>query len=387
MRTYTRTHSWISFELDLREASHRLWLLLGEAQSKVSHVAGVPLLPSVQNQLYQLYLAKGVLATTAIEGNTLTEEEVLKRIEGKLELPPSKEYLGKEIDNIVQACREIAERVIQTETALMKVDTIKHYNRVVLDGLPISEEVIPGEIRSHSVVVGAYRSAPAKDCGYLLERLCSWLNESFPGPSGYEIAFGILKAVVAHLYLAWIHPFGDGNGRTARLMEFHILLSAGVPATAAHLLSNHYNQTRANYYRQLDTAHRGHGKELEFIEYALQGFIDALREQIDMIKAQQLTVHLINYIHDQFRGKDSPAHGRRRRLAIALVSQEDPIPVAAVRRITPRMAEAYAAKTDKTVKRDISFLEQQGLIQRTSRGIRIRSEIMLAYLPPVRQVE
>lgn len=56
--------------------------------------------------------------------------------------------------------------------------------------------------------------------------------------------YAIFKAVVAHLYLAWIHPVGDGNGRTARLVEFQILLSSGVPSPAAHLLSNHYNQTR-----------------------------------------------------------------------------------------------------------------------------------------------
>jgi hypothetical protein len=56
-------------------------------------------------------LPKGVRATTAIGGNTLSEEQVVKRIEGELELPPSKEHLGKEIDNIVEACRSIVEDV------------------------------------------------------------------------------------------------------------------------------------------------------------------------------------------------------------------------------------------------------------------------------------
>jgi hypothetical protein len=74
-----------------------------------------------------------------------------------------------------------------------------------------------------------------------------------------DAVYAILKAMVAHLYLAWTHPFGDGNGRTARLIEFHILLSAGVPSPAAHLFSNHYNQTRAEYYRQLDRASKSGG--------------------------------------------------------------------------------------------------------------------------------
>jgi len=41
-----------------------------------------------------------------------------------------------------------------------------------------------------------------------------------------------------------IHPFGDSNGRTARLIEFYILLRAGLPDMVSHILSNHYNDTR-----------------------------------------------------------------------------------------------------------------------------------------------
>jgi Fic family protein len=88
--------------------------------------------------------------------------------------------------------------------------------------------------------------------------------------------YAILKAVVAHLYLAWIHPFGDGNGRTARLVEFQILLSSGVPSPAAHLLSNHYNQTRSEYYRQLDRASKSGGELAPFIEYGARGFVAGL---------------------------------------------------------------------------------------------------------------
>ena len=108
MRTYKKTHSWLTFQIDLRLIDYATWISLGEAQSKCEHISGVPLRPSVAQQLHLVYLAKGVLATTAIEGNTLTESEVIKHLEGKLKLPPSKEYLAKEIDNIIAACDKIA---------------------------------------------------------------------------------------------------------------------------------------------------------------------------------------------------------------------------------------------------------------------------------------
>jgi hypothetical protein len=99
VRTYEKTHPWITFKLDLRRAAPAFWMLLGEARSKCEHIANVPLRPATAEQLHLLYLAKGALATTAIEGNTLSEDEVVRHLEGKLRLPPSKEYLTREIDN------------------------------------------------------------------------------------------------------------------------------------------------------------------------------------------------------------------------------------------------------------------------------------------------
>src|ERR1035438_5894746 len=118
MRTFEQTHPWISFHIDLRKASPQLWMLLGEAASKCEHIAGVPLRPSVAQDLHRLYLAKGALATTAIEGNTLTEKQVLQHLEGKLKLPRSKEYLAQEIDNIVGACNRIGELLTKGDAGL-----------------------------------------------------------------------------------------------------------------------------------------------------------------------------------------------------------------------------------------------------------------------------
>lgn len=384
MRTYEETHPWITFELDLRRASYHLWMLLGEVQSKCEHLAGVPLLPRVARELHKVFLAKGALATTAIEGNTLTEEQVLRRLEGKLDLPLSKQYLGQEIDNIVEACNLIAGRILGDYPTKVCVETVKEYNSLVLRGLALDEGVVPGRIREHSVVIGRYRGAPPEDCEYLLARLCDWLNAGFKVPEGQEMAFGILEAIVAHIYMAWIHPFGDGNGRTARLIEFQILLSSGVPDTAAHLLSDHYNQTRTEYYRQLDRTYRLNGDVFEFIEYALQGFVDGLKEQIERIKLQQLAVHWTNYVHDQFKGKDSVPDLRRRRLVLDLSAKKEPVPISEIRFVSPRIAEAYADKTMKTVRRDINRLEGMGLVEKTPEGVRAKREIMLAFLPQTR---
>jgi len=360
---------------------------LGEAQSKCQHIAGVPLKPGTAQELFKLFLAKGALATAAIEGNTLTEEEVKKHLDGELKLPPSKEYLKQEVNNIIEACNAIGTEIIEAEITDLTIEKIKRYNALILKKLPLGESVEPGDIRTHSVGVGTYRGAPAEDCEFLVERLCEWLNRDFRSPNQDEtMAYGILKAIVCHLYIAWIHPFGDGNGRTARLLEFEILLSSGVPAPSAQLLSNHYNQTRTEYYRNLDASHKSGGNIFPFIMYAVQGLIDGLVEQLGLIQEQQLHVHWMDYVHFMFRNKDSAGDVRRKRLVIDLSDRNDPVHALNARHISPRVAEAYAALTDKTLMRDINALLEMGLIAKTPQGLIANKNLMRAFLPPKRMV-
>jgi Fic family protein len=328
-----------------------------------------------------VYLAKGVLATTAIEGNTLTESEVIKHLEGKLKLPPSKEYLAKEIDNIIAACDKIATDILIQNKADISVEKINNYNKLVLDGLSLDESIIPGQVRDYSVGVGGYRAAPAEDCEYLLQKLCLWLND-FQIPENNRITFAILKAIIAHIYFVWIHPFGDGNGRTARLIEFQILLEAGIPTPAAHLLSNFYNQTRTEYYRQLDKTTKTKGNISDFIKYASAGFVDQLKEQLDIIRLQQWDIVWRNYVYEMFKDQTSEAAVRQRHLALDLsFITDEPIRISKIPEISTRMAAAYAKKTRKTMVRDINKLIDMGLFERTKEGIRAKREVILAFLP------
>lgn len=397
MREYEKTHPWLTFEVDLNAADFRLWLLLGEATSKSDHVRRALLRPEVAAEMLTVFLVKGALATTAIEGNTLSEEEARQIYENELRLPPSKEYLAQEIQNVIGAFNRIRDEILpDAANADLTVEKIKLYNRLVLDGLVTDDDVEPGEIRMHSVVVGRYRGAPAQDCEYLLERLCEWLNSTaFKAPEGEpELAppLAILRAVLAHLYLTWIHPFGDGNGRTARLLELHILLASGFPQPVTQLLSNHYNHTRSEYYRQLDrTTTEGPSG---FLLYAVQGFVDELRAQLDRIWAMQYVDRWEQYVHQRFGETSTDAQRRQLRLVKDLskasieatpnlpVPNLQPKPRAELRRLSPDLAEAYAGKTERTLTRDLNALERMELILRTPEGWIPRSDSVLAFMPP-----
>ncbi len=384
-RSYEKSHPWLKFSVRaLQHDRSDVWAMLGECKSKCEHIAGVPLRPDVAKELHQLYLAKGILATAAIEGNTLSEDEVRKILDGTLSLPPSKEYLSQEIKNIEDACRDIVRRSINHEQISLNVETFCALNSMVLKDLALDESVTPGAIRKHRVGVSRYLAAPPDDCSYLLTRLGEWLDGSdFSCPETLATEFAIIRAALAHLYLAWIHPFGDGNGRTARLVEFQILLRAGVPTPAAHLLSNHYNQTRTEYYRQFDYASRSGGDIVPFVKYAVQGFRDGLSEQIARIRVFQRDLTWQSIIHGAFQNKERAGDKRKKHLVLDLSEHEKPIPIGDVPNLSARCAREYAGKTRMTLRRDLNELLSMSLITLTEdkRSIVANKDLVDAFLP------
>jgi Fic family protein len=383
MKEFERTHPWLTFRVDLRRAPADLWLLLGEAAALCESLSGVPLRPATAERLHRMFLAKGVAATTAIEGNTLTEDEVARRIDGELRLPPSREYQGVEIDNIVREVRRIGGEMLRDSGAPLTFERILEFNREVLRGLRVDPEVVPGEIRRHSVVVGNYRGAPARDCADLVRRLAQWLEDPALDPWPTRPVEGaVLRAVLAHLYIAWIHPFGDGNGRTARLLEYRLLVAAGVPSPAAHLFSNHYNLTRPEYYRQLSAASASGGDVLPFLQYALQGFVDGLKEQAAIVRKEHQELAWRDFVRETLFPIDSPMNERRRSLVFALTSHREPVPRNRIDSLSTELTSAYAGKTAKTLTRDLNTLTKLRLIRRTVGGYEALTGRILQFVPP-----
>ncbi len=363
-RRYQDSHPWISFQLDLNQASPHFWMLLGEARSKCDHIRFVPLSAETARRLSLVYLAKGVNATTAIEGNTLSQEQVEERMRGQLELPVSQEYLGVEIDNMAAAYNNIADAAQRGEQIPLGVETLSQLNKQILAGLELEDHVVPGQTRECSVAAGTYLGPPPEDVDHLLGRLCEWLeNSSFEPPNEQQrIPYAFIKAVVAHVYIEWVHPFGDGNGRLGRLVEFLILISSGVPLPAAHVLTSHYNDTRREYYRQLNNASRNGGDLRPFLLYAAQGFVDGLTEAIKQLHAQQEQLMWQALVDDALGDRHTSTAHRQRLLAVELGRSSGLTRRPVIRRLTPELTEAYLNKTNKTLTRDINRLAKLNLV-------------------------
>ena len=390
MRSYLKSHPWITFKAtDINSLGPSIWMLLGEARSKCEHLAGTPLQPEVARSFYEVALIKGAQATTAIEGNTLTEDQVAGILRGTFRAPPSRAYQEREVKNVLEALTTISSEIMQGKLPTITTELICEFNRQVLEGTEYESHVVPGRIHEYSVGVPAYQGAPAEDCEYLVDRLAEWLESDTFRSENTEIGFALAVAcaIYAHLYIAWLHPFGDGNGRTARLLEFFILARCGmIPLPATHLLSNHYNLTRDQYYRELAKASRT-GETAGFLAYAMQGLVDGIRDQIELVLQQHFNVTWINFVHETMRQfPSSPARDRQRSLVLAMSSGID-TPKKELPGLSPKLAALYAKTGPRTLSRDLNRLRRVELVARGPKGWRSNDKIVRAFLPPIAETD
>lgn len=123
-------------------------------------------------------------------------------------MPRSKSYQVREVKNMLDVYNGVANEINSKHTCEVSVRQMKADNAVIMSGLELQTGECPGEIRTYPVGVADYIGAPAEDCEYLLDRLSDWFSSDWGLGSEYSLAEGILKAITAHIYMVWIHPFG-----------------------------------------------------------------------------------------------------------------------------------------------------------------------------------
>jgi len=378
----TLGHISFRFDWNLDEKTSNL---LGQCFAFVSSILNTPFRPDRHQELLLLSLNKGALATTAIEGNTMTEEELIQIQNGK-DLAPSRKYLQQEVENILNAFNTILNELVREKSpAVITPELIRRFHNMVGENIGMAFGGNPGQFRRRNVIVGnVYRPPSFEKVEGLMKKLCGWLLHDFHYTRDQNFDEAVLEAIVVHVYIAWIHPFLDGNGRTARLLEFYLLLRAGVPSIASHILSNHYNDTRSEYYRQLQHASET-GELNSFIQYALLGFRDGLEKIIELIHKEQTELTWKNYVRDftekMQADKVSPKTARRIRQLAYYIPADRLYSIDEIKLLNIKIAEEYIGLSPITFRRDLEFMVKEKLLIAEKNKYRSNYELLRSLFP------
>jgi Fic family protein len=116
----------------------------------------------------------------------------------------------------------------------------------------------------------------------------------------------IVQALAAHYHFAAMHPFLDGNGRTARALEALMLRRAGLRDTAFIAMSNYYYDEKTSYLAALAAVRRGQADLTEFLVFALKGIAVQTRRLLNEIQHNVSKELFRNLMYDLFHRLRSP---------------------------------------------------------------------------------
>ena len=221
--------------------------------------------------------------STQIEGNRLTQIQVQETLAGARF--PGRERDAKEVRNYYRAMEEV-ERIAQHSGPISE-DEIRHIHGLVLEGRSFSSQYRDGQNVIRDSISGSiiYLPPEAPDVPGLMQDLFAWINQALGRD---ELPIPVIAALTHYQY-ATIHPYYDGNGRTARLLTTLLLHRSGYGLKGIYNLEEYYAGNLTGYYTALDAgvSHnyyfgRSEADVTDFVQY----FCFGMRYSFAAVRAQ-----------------------------------------------------------------------------------------------------
>lgn len=181
--------------------------------------------------------------STQIEGNRLTQQQVAQAVAGSRF--PGRERDESEVRHYYQALREVERLASQADQALTEM-TIQVLHGLVMSGKAAASPYRDGQnvIRDSQSGGIVYLPPESADVPALMADLVAWIQEQI---TSNELPVPLI-AGIAHYQFATIHPYYDGNGRTARLLTTLILHKSGYGLKGIYSLEEYYARDLPAYY-------------------------------------------------------------------------------------------------------------------------------------------
>lgn len=271
-----------------------------EIDSVLSYISNLPVIPSHAHEIKSDEKIRAIRGTTGIEGNVLDENEIKNLLEkngatsiGQIEVVNS----GKVHDFLIDwSLDNPGEQISES--------LIRQIHKINTEGLPYPSNE-PGKYRNFEVTYGyPPKKTPLKtevDIQIEMKKLVDWVNDKdtviFPHSNW------IIKGALVHYAISRIHPFADGNGRTARAIEALIFFHrAKINDYCFYGISNYCYRNRNAYIEELSKVDVS-GDASNFLMFCIKGFHESILYVKDRITNVISELMFMDYVHSLRRQK------------------------------------------------------------------------------------
>jgi len=267
--------------------THKIVRLLARISAAREMILNSPLIPKWEAALRREAIIRSAHSSTSIEGNRLSLEQVSELAQGREVMATRKDK--KEVLNYLGVLEKIGELV--KEDSINEKD-ILNIHRILTKGT-LDNPLDCGVYRNRYVVVANrltgevfFRPPQNEEVPGLIKNLVEWISSD----ETKELD-PIIEAGIVHYEFVRIHPFVDGNGRTARVLATLILYKRGFDTKQFFCLDDYYDSDRQAYYRALQSVDQKTLDLTNWLEYFVEGVnvnIETVKERVIRLSSERL---------------------------------------------------------------------------------------------------
>ena len=224
--------------------SNKVLKNVGLIEASKEVIENAPLVPSFEKQFQSDAIVRTIYHGTHIEGNDLSLSQTKKVLEGENVVARARDI--QEVINYRNAVKLVEELV--SKRGGYDLDILKDIHKETVQKIIAEEKV--GVFRTSQVVIKEegtgniiFKPPPFVEVPFLLDDFIAWLNAKET-----KLVHPIIKAGIAHYVLVAIHPFVEGNGRTARAFASLILRRENYDIKQFFALEERFDQDPGSYY-------------------------------------------------------------------------------------------------------------------------------------------
>jgi len=286
---YVLPENWILYD------STKILDQLVAARSAVQSLAETPYQRDWVEKLQQIQLKMEVAGTSRIEGADFTERE----LDAAMAAAPNTQELITHSQRQASAAAATY-RWIATLRSDVPItgDLVREIHRRIVTGCD-DDHCPPGALRERdsNVTFGIPRHRGAdggEECNVAFDRFLVAVQQH------YRAHDPLIQALAVHYHLAAMHPFLDGNGRTARAIEALLLRRAGLKTTTFIAMSNYYYDEKPKYLETLSASRAAGHDVTPFLHFGLRGIAQQCNRLLAEIRQNMAKALFRNMMYDLF---------------------------------------------------------------------------------------